>query len=213
MTDYTEFLPEVMPYVPNVPDFIATAAIRNAVIEFCEKSRILQIDADPISVVAGIATYQIDAPNGMKIVEIMDAWSDVTHLTPSSPDELTRTFQAMDWRTQKGAPRYYTSVVPDEVILVPVPDQTKPNSLKLRVAIAPLRSSTGVDDFIYENWLEGIAFGARARLYNTPGQSYFDKTSALEFERRFRAAIADARVKVNRGSSRTSLDVEFRRVV
>ena len=38
---YEVFLPEVMPYVHDVPEIVAVQAIRNACIEFCEETQYL----------------------------------------------------------------------------------------------------------------------------------------------------------------------------
>ena len=51
---YEVFLPEVMPYVHDVPEIVAVQAIRNACIEFCEKTHYLQEKLYAISGIKGI---------------------------------------------------------------------------------------------------------------------------------------------------------------
>jgi hypothetical protein len=58
-----------------------------------------------------------------------------------------------------------------------------------------------------------IANGAKAILYNTPGQPYFDKTSAKECQMYFRAGIANARILIDKGLTRSSTRAEFQRFV
>ena len=45
---YEVFLPEVMPFVRDVPEIVAVQAIRNAVIEFCEETHYMQENLDPM---------------------------------------------------------------------------------------------------------------------------------------------------------------------
>lgn len=209
---YSKFLPEVLQYVPGVADFVAENAIKHACIEFCERTRFWQEDLDGQMTLANTAAYEIDTPTGTKFIDIVEGWYNDVLLIPKSTEELTRIYRYTDWRTIQSDPQYVTRIIPTEVILVPMPVKTGGN-LKIRAALAPTRDSTLVYDQLYEQYLEYIAYGARARLYNSPKQPYFDKTSAGEFEVRFRAAMSEVRAKVNKGLSRASVQVEYARFV
>jgi len=208
---YSVFLPEVMQYVPDVPETVAENAIRSACIEFCERTRFWQDDADPITLMAGMSNYEMDMNASIKFVDIIEAWVDDQLIIPKSAEDLTRIFRGCDWRLLVGAPSYITRMISTELIVVPQPLVSGGN-LRIRAAYAPTRASTTVGSTVYEEYLEAIAYGARARLYNTPKQPYFDKSSALEFDRRFRTAISEARVRVNRGMTRASAQIEFQRI-
>jgi hypothetical protein len=208
---YDEFLPEVLQYVPDVPELVAANAVRSSCIEFCERTRFWQQDTDPIELIAGVSNYEFDGGTGVKFVDIVTAWCNDTLLVPKSTEELARLYRHTDWRNVKGDPAFITRMLPTEIILVPEPIKAGA-ILKLRAAYAPTRSSTSVDSTVYEEYLEIIAYGARARLYNTPKQSYFDKASATEFEKRFRVGITEARVRVNRGMTRAFGQIEFQRI-
>ena len=206
---YDAFLPEVMQYCPDVPELLATNAIKQSCIEFCERTRYLQTDLDPQSLYSGIASYELDAPTGMKFVDVTEAWYEDTLLIPKSTEELTRIYRYADWRSLSGSPQYITRIIPTELVVVPMPSATSKNSLKVRAALAPTRDSVKVDSSIYEEFLEYIAYGARARLYGTPKQPYYDKSAAMEYEKRFRTAISEVRTRVNKGLSRAAVRVEF----
>ena len=209
---YEDFLPEVVQFVPDVPELVATNAIKHACIEFCERTRYWQEDLDTEIVAAGVASYEVDVPTGTKLVDVVESWYNDVLLIPKSTEELTRIYRFTDWRTVKAAPTYISRMIPTEVMLIPMPD-TSGGELKIRAALAPTRSSTAVYQPIYEEFLEYIAYGARARLYNSPKQPYFDKPSAMEFEKKFRAAISEVRTRVNKGLSRSAVQVEFTRFV
>ena len=65
---YDEFLPKVLQYVPDASEFIAIDAIRNACIEFCERTYIWQYIVPPMNIVNGQANYVINTPDGTKTV-------------------------------------------------------------------------------------------------------------------------------------------------
>lgn len=209
---FESFLPYLTQYVPDVPEVVAVSAVRNAAIEFCERTRIWQFDVDAMIAVKDVSTYEIDASAGVKFVDVMFGYYDDKLLIPKAADELTRLFRWKDWRTMKGEPAYITRISAKEVIVVPMPDKVG-EKISVRAAFAPSRTATGVGIDVFENYVEIVASGARARLYNTPGQPYYDKPSAAEFERRFRAGISEVRAMVNKSLTRASPKVEFQRIV
>ncbi len=116
---YEDFLPEVVQYVPDVPEFIAINAIRNSCIEFCEKSRYLQTDLTPINLVANQAMYTVIVPPDTKFVDIVEAYANDVLLIPKSSEELSRIYRYTDWRSVEGQPMYITREVYTSVQLVP----------------------------------------------------------------------------------------------
>jgi hypothetical protein len=209
---FEAFLPEVVQFVPDVPELVATNAIKHACIEFCERTRYWQEDIDPEIVAAGVASYQVDVPTGTKLVDVVEAWYNDVLLIPKSTEEITRIYRFTDWRTVQADPTYITRMIPTELVLVPMPVKSG-GALKIRAALAPTRASSTIDSSVYEEFLEYIAYGARARLYNSPKQPYFDKPSAMEFEKKFRASISEVRARVNKGLSRSAVQVEYARFV
>lgn len=208
-TLFTAFLTEVLPFVHDCPQFVAVNALRNASIEFCERSHYWQVDASPVDVLAGTATYTIPVPAGTAMVEINQAWLKGQLLIPQSAEVLTRIYRGVDWRTQTGPPAYITALNSNDVQLVLVPQISVAQGLTVRAVVAPTRASTGIDTFIYERQLEVIAYGARARLYGMSGQPYYDPQSSELYRHRFMAGVNDARIKANRSISRAPISVEF----
>jgi hypothetical protein len=211
---YELFLPEVMPYVHDVPEIVAVQAIRNACIEFCEKTHYLQEKLDAISGIKGIGVYDLDAnDSNYKVVEIMQAYYGDQLLIPKAQEELSQIYRATNWENLGGNPYYYYRTRESEIRLVPTPSITEANKLVVKAAIAPKRASTTVDDELFERFLEYISYGARARLYNTPNQPYFDAKTSMEYTKRFYDAIGEVRTRVYKGLTRTAVNVEFQRFV
>lgn len=213
-TSYEAFFPEVIPYVRDVPEIVALNAIRNACIEFCEETRYLQVDNDPVALIANQSDYDLDADTGYKVIDIVTAWAGDQFLIPKSVEELSRIYRTTDWRNNKGNPYYFYRTRMTSVSLVPMPTESSTTSksyLKCRVAVAPSRSSTTIDDDIFERFAEVISHGARARLYEMANQPFHDPKSALAFRKKFNDDIADVRTRVNKGLTRASGRAEFQR--
>lgn len=211
---YEVFLPEVMPFVRDCPEIVAVQAIRNAVIEFCEETHYLQENLDPIAGQKNVGLYQLDAnDSNYKVVEIMQAYYGDQLLIPKAQEELNQIYRTSNWEDLSGNPYYYFRTRSDEMRLVTKPILTEQNKLKVKAAIAPKRSSTVVTDELYERFLEQIAMGARARLYNTPNQPYYDPSAAGVYTKRFNDIMAEVRTRVYKGLTRAAARVEFQRFV
>lgn len=209
---YEAFLPEVMPYVQDVPEVVAVQAIRNACIQFCEETHYLQENLDPITGQENVGEYDLDAnDSNYKVVEIMQAYYGDQLLIPKAQEELNQIYRTSNWEDLKGNPYYYFRPRASVVRLVTKPVITEQNKLKVKAAIAPKRSSTTVDEEIFERFLEYIAHGARARLYNTPNQPYYDPRTAMEYTKRFNDEMAEVRTRVYKGLTRAAARIEFQR--
>lgn len=208
-TEFAAFLPEVLPYVHDCPQVVAVNAIRNAAIEFCEKSHYWQVNIEPMNMVAGENTYEVPVPDDTVLIDVKGGWYNGRLVIPKSPEELSRLYRNADWRTVIGGPTYITRITGSEVIVVPNPDRTEEKALALRAIIAPSRAATTITTDVYEQFLEAIAMGAKARLYETPGQPYYDIQLAAMCKRLFMVAIGEAKIKANKGYSRASVAIEF----
>ena len=209
---YEVFLPEVMPYVHDVPEVVAVQAIRNACIEFCTETHYLQENLDPISGQENVGEYDLDATDSnYKVVEIMQAYYGDQLLIPKAQEELNQIYRTSNWEDLKGNPYYYYRPRVSVIRLVTKPVITEANKLKIKAALAPSRASTTVDAELFEAFLEYIAHGARARLYNTPNQPYYDPKTAMEYTKRFNDEMAEVRTRVYKGLTRAAARVEFQR--
>jgi len=208
---YTAFLNELLQYVPDAPDPVASNAVKNACIEFCERTRFWQDDIDEILLIKDIGVYEIDSQSGVKFVDVQFAYQGERLLVPKAAEVLNRLYRWTNWQNLTGKPVFLTRMNEREIILVPKPEDAG-QKLTVRASLAPTRDSLGVGVDVYQFFLETICDGARARLYGMPSTPYFDANAAMFFERKFRADISRARVEVNRSLTRVSSQVEFQRI-
>jgi len=212
---WSDFFESVIPYVPGCPSITAEIAIKNTIIEFCEKTLILQRDHDPVTVTAGINDYDLEPPTGYLVTKIMKAWYENVPLVPAAPDEIGSVAAYNTYAEGAegpGQPRWIFQKDERTFSLLPVPQDTSVNAVTMRVALKPSRSASGVDDVIWEDYMEVIGAGARSRLMLMPNQLAFNPTMAGVNRLQFDQGINLARQRANRGHTRSNLSVRLRKV-
>jgi hypothetical protein len=206
---YDRFHPEVLTFFPNVPEIVVNNAIRNACIEFCDKTSWLVYTPEPIDLLNNVAEYDLtaDLPSrDVTVARIEAAWVYELPLQPKTEADLRRIY-TIDWRDQVGRPAYYTLNEPTTMVIVPRPTVDTSRGLELTLVLRPTRSSTTVDSSLFERWVEVIAAGARSRLHETPGHAYENIDAAMRLKMQFRAGIATALAERQRGLTRTTMRV------
>lgn len=206
--NYSVFLSEVLPFVQGCPDPIAINAVRNSAIEFCASTMYWQETQDVVTLQASDFPYDMPAPTGARVIQPLSVIVNGVPIDPKTIDLLDGT--SPNWRTAvAGTPGNYFQPNPDQLTLVPEVQDTV--DLILRVAYCPLRNSTTIEGWVYQNYLEGIAAGALARLMAIPSQSWSNATLAQYYLKLFGAAVNDATIEASKAFTRGSLQVKFRK--
>jgi hypothetical protein len=202
---YTAFYDEILPEAPGCLPALALNAIRNAVIEFCEKSHMHIYNHPAISAIANTPTYVFVPLTGTLVVKALQVFYNGTELIPKTPDELKNIYdgdQSKDWRDQTGEPIYFTQDDARNIRLVPMPSVNAANAIKMRVSLKPTRASTAVDDKIFEEHLETIKHGALYRLKIQKGKPYSDEPGAAQSFIFFNNGIQSAKTMTEKGFGR-----------
>lgn len=215
MTPHSSFLDYVLPHVPGCTQEMALLEIKNTIIDFCEKSLILQADADPITTIANIADYDLEPPRDRLVVKIMKVWFKKDLLDPYAPDEVDTPSiynQRSGAVVNKGDPRFYIQKDARTFSVYPIPDKTSASAITMRVALKPTRSATTIDDLIYEEYAETVGRGAVSRLALSPGKPYSDDKLAAVSNALYTAGLNVARDRAQKGYVRASKQVKLRRI-
>lgn len=210
-TKYDAFLPHVLPHVPNCFEEQAIVAIRNACIDFCRDTLVLQQDIDPITMVAGIGTYELEVTRGYVPGQVLGLYYLARKLERKSQLELERLY-TRNWQSIDGTPQVYTQFNFTEITFAPKPNETVRNAVTGRMSYLPSRSSTEIDDLIFERYLDEIVVGAVARLMATPNQPYTDAEGSNNYARIFSSKVAQARAFVQGGMNHAPMRVRFQRI-
>lgn len=216
MATYDKFFPNILPEVPGASEMVVENAVKNAVIEFCEKSLILQRDHDPVTLVEGIVDYDLEPPTGYLVLKVMKAWLENNELSPLAPDFVreaavyNRLFSS--YQKANSTPRAYLQKDERTVSVWSPPEKKYPNGLTMRVALKPTRASTEVDDLVFEDYAEVIASGALSRLMMSAGKPYTNIEMAAVHKGLFQQGINLARSRALHGHVRSNLSVKLRRI-
>lgn len=215
MTAHVDFLDYVLPHVPGCTNDMALLEIKNTIIDFCEKSLVLQADQEPVTIIGGINDYDLEPPRDRLVVKIMKAWFKGQELTPTSPDEVKTPSiynQNSGYVVNRGDPNFYIQKDLRTYSLYPIPKETARLALTMRVALKPTRSATSIDDFIFEEYAETIGHGAIARLALSQGKPYSDLKLAAARNGMYLTGVNVARDRAQKGYVRSSRHVKIRRI-
>lgn len=216
MVNIESFFRYVTPDVMGAPEPAIMTAVQGAIVEFCEKSLVLQRDHDPITAIAGLTDYELDPPDNHLAVKIMRAWFNGGELEPLAPDEVSnpaiynRFYSGAD--SMGGTPRQILQKDERTFSLWPTPEKTESNAITLRVALKPRRDAEKVEDVLYEDYAEVISAGAKARLQMSTGQPYFNAQMAGANMAAFQQGLNIARSRAVHGHGRSNLRVQMRRI-
>ena len=211
MASYEAFLSRVLPEVTGCPEIVAVQAIKDACIEFCEKSHVYQVDLDAVTTVNGLGEYDLEPPTGYVVARLMNVWFGNDKLAPAAPD-MIRVPDAYRQTAGQSNPKFYFQKTAKTVSVLPVPDKTTVSALTIRASLKPTRASESIDDEIFEEYAEIVSHGAKYRLMLSPGKPYSNQAAAVIEKGLFDAGINKARLRANTGYVRSNMSVKLRRI-
>lgn len=177
-----DFFPYVRSSFPEVPDALMRQAVRDAAIEFCERTRVIERRAT-LNVTAGQREQAFDLSEGEPF--------DLRHLRRDGSDLIAATRgEVNDLGDADGTPTHFYLEGSGSVVLWPTP--TAAEALDAVATFRPSLDDTDVPDALLRDWREAIAGGAKMRL----GRDYAPFRSedaaqigAMQFDRGVSRAI------------------------
>jgi hypothetical protein len=210
--NFSAFYDDLLIDAPRCPVNVALQALRFAVREMCEKSRIWTYTTDAEPALANVNAYEIDIPDGSEVVAILGGYFNDSLIEHRSADELDQMFG--QWQITTGTPQYVTHNAPWEALVVPYPDQVQStDTLRWRVALRPTLTATSFDsDSVFANdFYEDFLNGAKARLLGSPGKPYSNLQMAEAYGKRWLAGVNRARIQALRSRGGSSAQVQLPR--
>lgn len=196
-TALSSFLPLVAPRAPGAPDPAVERAVRQAAIEFCSRTLVLERTLAAIQTVADqqdyTASYSGEVVHRLLAVRLDDA--ELALLSQAQTD-------AMPVVPDGGTPEAALLVGPTTLRLYPAPT-VDDMDIVARCAMRPSQAATTLDDGLYERYAECIANGALARLLQDAKSAYYDPAGAGAARAAFEGAVASAKSAAFFGHART----------
>jgi hypothetical protein len=172
--NWEDFLREVLPEVAGCPVQIAENAIRNAAIEFCNQSRVWRERIVDVPLVADTATSTLDTTGASAAANIFTT----------------------------DRPHYYNNDEPKIIRFYPTPNASY--TAEVFATLKPTLDGVSGPNFLFDDWLEPISHGAKARLKAMSGRPWQD-TKMIQFHRReFITGWTEARIRDSKSNVQSS---------
>lgn len=185
----------ILPFVPSVEESLVNFAIMRAVREAAEKSGIIR-DVIDIPVVPLQQTYDVPLPVGMELSSLfLVRWyvdNTNVRIYPIN-DNIAEYMSTM----QPAAPTAWRQVLPDQITVYPVPNET--GVLRLTCLLKPVFDLSGTVPDLFYDYREMIADGALALLYGAPGKPWTSKEASDMAYKNFAKQVLALRVLTRSG--------------
>lgn len=203
----------VLPYVTGCPIPVVEIAIREAAIDFCERTHAWREDLTAINVVDGTSSYALAPAMPVATGEVVTPLVvkyDSAVLTPLDSITVRVMYPDHPDAVNKSPSQYYQFTEQQTINLVPVPDASITGGLEIFAAIRPLRSATGMDLAVLTKWGWVVEAGALHRLCVMPGKNWSNPKLAEFFGRRFMSGCNTTNAEARKGYTGRGLGVRMR---
>ena len=197
MKTWDQFLRDVLPDVTGCPEPVAEHAIMRAAQEFCMGSRAWRVWLDPVTTRENVTEYDIELEPSSLLARVENATLDGRIIDALAVEDLRP-----DWKTYSNTLSTCVFTQDGKTVTL-LPQQTAGMKLLIEASLKPAENAPGVEDFIYEQYVEIIAMGAKARLMRQANKPYTDFAQALALRSDFEGLTTSAGIRRMRGMTST----------
>lgn len=189
--DILELVDEVQAEIPEVLEFTALRAVRQAAMEFMERSGVWRWHTDVPMTGADNYVIQlpIDAAIDAPFKVVYSQASSLRELMPVQPHQLSQGLV--------GTPHEY-AIEESTITVFPNPDA---GSLRVWLRLKPTRKANTIPAGIGDRWFYGIRAGAMAKILTLVGQPWYKPDAALPYIGKFDNDILEASREARRSKS------------
>lgn len=206
------FLPFLLADVPACPDVTAKQALVLAAIEFCRETQSWDEIQDPLTLVDGVNSYELDAPPGGQVNTVLQVWASNRELAPVTMGKLVELIP--NWQEAKGSEAIYYLGDQDwkSIRIYPIPLDPQGQRITVRATYQPLITATSLPDYLASIYMDAILAGTKARLMSQPGRQWTNHKLAADYRAAFDAAVIQSRIDILHERVQGSITVRPRRL-
>ncbi len=215
MAQLSDFAPYVLPYVVGCPEPLMEQHVRDTCIDFCSRTSIIQLALDPIDALQGQIECDLDTPNGTITHLILEAWYEGRPLgqfksgdTSSTAEAFNLLFAGAD--VYGGTPKSVQLTPTNTFMFDVAPFADSIAGVTMKVALKPTRTTTTVDDLLFNDYADTIGQGTVSRLMRLPGQT-FSSRDWTAYESMYQVARTNARIRASKSFGRAGMFMRPRR--
>lgn len=193
---WANFYPHIQPHVPGCPELVIDDHLQIAAENFCKRSEVWRERITGLSTVDGVSDYKLSTPGRSRL-------ENVTHLYVDSAaiSRVPSLYYDQDTDTEKGRPTRYALFGDETIRFYPTPDDVY--SFEAAAVLSPSSNATSVPDFLYEDHLQTICYGAISTLTIIPGKEWTNPELAMYYSAKFWKCVDDAKGRDLRRSGLT----------
>jgi hypothetical protein len=217
--DFKSLIPRINPSVPGCPQETMFQYIRTAAVRACERTLAWRYVQPKFNLTAGVPQYSYQKPFDTEVHALFAVTLNDEPLERLTLDEAVERYPAWvdtytvaaDIAEYGSEPRAITQVSPHQFVVLPLPDAAKTYTMRMIYALKPTKSSTGMDEVIFDDLEEVIMHGALQHLLVLPNTNWSDRELASYHAKQFAFQITERRARANLGNARGSLSVQLPR--
>jgi hypothetical protein len=205
---WADFYDYVRPSVPGAETTLLDLHIRSAAIEFFKETEVMTAE-EVLSLVDDQSVYTTTNPTGTETTRIKEfILENQSPLLPITLLKLKRLYTS--WRDVKAQPTNFFQQTAREIVVFPKPDAAY--DAVINKVLVPTRSSTGIEDAYFNEYVESISHGAMSRIMKIPAKPYTNVDLAAVHGALFQSAIRNNKIEANRSYTDAALTVEFNKI-
>jgi hypothetical protein len=194
MAKFAELRSLVSAYAPNVPDFVAGNAIREAARRFFRATRSYTVEVD-VPLLAGLNIGELDLfNNSIEIVSILKV-------------DTLKQVERVPEATATGTPRYFIGA--DRLNIKVYPTPSIGVVLSAVVAVRPTFNATDLDDALVSENEEALRYGALEILKSQVATEWHSPEEIQYYGNLFTQQINQKRIDVHKRYVDSTLTVSF----
>lgn len=198
---YAAMVKDVAPYLPGCPQITIERALKEIIIDLCERARVWKGFATDVPLVVGDYDYALAASNAnarvlaplAAKVQVGTKYTDLTFV-----QYLTLRAKRPSWPVDDpGIPQYFTSAEYGSILLAPVPDESA-TMTDIWCDLAPLEAATGWEDSLYYAHRKVVEHGVLHRLMAMKEQRWTDLEGSKYHGRQWTHNLNRAKIAASR---------------
>lgn len=209
-TLFDDFVTEILQYCHGAPTILVKTHVKNAIVEFCERSMILVKDPASFCLDEDEHTYTFKYPNdryrAVSIKGDVRLGEGDNHQVIRVTTEHELDSWKSKWRTVKGSTPTACYLTPEinKIRFYPIPNADSDDDIYMSTPVTLRRGQIEIDEWIWEKYEDTIQAGALSAILAIPGASWFNGELSNAMSNSWKRGIKRARAIALRGTGELS---------
>lgn len=210
---YTTLVSRLSPHLVSCPHPIIVDQIRRSAIQACERTLIYRHVQEPLTLTPNQYEYIYYRPADTDVHAVLEAILNdkpLERLTLEQALERNPRWADVSQTDEASEPRIICGVTTDSFTVFPMPDSSKTYALRLVYALKPTRTSTGLEQWVFDELEDCIFHNALQEFMLIPNQPWSNTDMAGYHAKQYLSKLNERRARANLGTMRGSMSVRMK---